>query len=468
LFISNKIIYPIKQMSTGDQSAYIRRKLEERKRTTGKPMRFMRDGFDQWAESNTPARQGQMEKEPAPMSAPEGEMSVYQAKQMKQMAGPPIMMDEDEGSELAEFPEGDEMHGGNFINNLVQQGTQAYEMGKRLWDFYQGVRQWSADVKKDLRDPDMTPAPYDQTGRTIADFMERIGLGKKRTKIDHGKLYKILHKHYTSKKVRSGGAGAMANINAFVQKYGRYIASAFRWFWTNRQAIHFILRTIPGLRPYGPQVAEVMEQLRLVSGPQGPAQAPPPDPGQPDFVRESVPGENDLPPQGSGRHKKSHSKSKMPKKHCECECDSSSDEEHHGGAIGKIDVGRLKNISVDPIGRGGFSFQDAMKGMIIRPPTATKVSHQIMPSGKGAKKTVGSISVEEIGTGGFSIQDAMKGMIIRPPTATKVSIGQIKPSGTGRSGTSPWIAHVKAFAAKHGIKYGEALKKAGPSYHGKK
>ena len=417
-------------MSTGDQSAYIRAKLEERKRTTGKPMRFMRDGFDEWAESNTPARQGQVEKEPAPMSAPEGEMSVYQAKQMKQMAGPPIVMD-DEGSEE------EEMHGGNFLNNLVQTGTQAYEMGKRLWDFYQGVRQWSADVKKDLRDPDMTPAPYDETGKTIANFMERIGLGKKRTKIDHRKLYKILHKHYTSKKVRRGGAGAAANIQAFIQKYGKYIASAFRWFWTNRQSVHFILKTIPGLQPYGADIARVMEQLRLVTGPEGPAQAPPPDAGQPDFVRESVPGENDLPPQGSGRHKKSHSKTKMPKKHCECSS-SESDEEYSGGSsLGKIDVGRLKNISVEDVGRGGRD-----KRM------ERKMLHHIGHGGRAPIMDMAPTGAIDVG-----LLDHGRKRVA---------------AGKGRSGTSPWIAHVKAYAAKHGIKYGEALKKAGPSYHGKK
>lgn len=433
-------------MSTGDQSAYIRRKLEERKHTTGKPIRFMRDGFDQWAESNTPARQGQVEKEPAPMSAPEGEMTLPQAKQMKKMAGPPIMMDEDEGFEQEEA----EMSGGNFLNNLVQSGTQAYEMGKRLWDFYQGVRQWSADVKKDLRDPDMTPAPYDQTGKTIANFMERIGLGKKRTKIDHAKLYKILHKHYTSKKVRRGGAGAMANIQAFIQRYGKYIASAFRWFWTNRQAVHFILKTIPGLKPYGPQVAEVMEQLRLVSGPQGPAQAPPPDAGQPDFVRETVPGENDLPPQGSGRHKKSSHKSKMPKKHCECE--SSSDEEYSGGAIAPVDVAALKNLSVENIGRG-------------RKPAMSLVP---IGNGRGAPKPMpipaDDVFLKRKVGSGKKAQHMM-------PDGTMMDNDKMGMGTCGRGGakkTSPWIAHVKAYAAKHGIKYGEALKKAGPSYHGKK
>jgi hypothetical protein len=38
----------------------------------------------------------------------------------------------------------------------------------------------------------------------------------------------------------------------------------------------------------------------------------------------------------------------------------------------------------------------------------------------------------------------------------------------GRGGakkSSPWIAHVKAFAAQHGISYKQALSQAGASYH---
>ena len=77
-------------MSTGDMSTYIRGKLEVRKRRGNKPATFMRDGFDKWAESNTPARQGQMDKEPAPSSAPEGEMTLSEAKQMHKVANLPM------------------------------------------------------------------------------------------------------------------------------------------------------------------------------------------------------------------------------------------------------------------------------------------------------------------------------------------------------------------------------------------
>jgi hypothetical protein len=37
-------------------------------------------------------------------------------------------------------------------------------------------------------------------------------------------------------------------------------------------------------------------------------------------------------------------------------------------------------------------------------------------------------------------------------------------SGAGAKKSSPWIEHVKAYAAQHGVKYGEALKLAKATY----
>jgi hypothetical protein len=45
---------------------------------------------------------------------------------------------------------------------------------------------------------------------------------------------------------------------------------------------------------------------------------------------------------------------------------------------------------------------------------------------------------------------------------TKQEKMKMKKKGTVKKGG--WIAHVKAYAKKHGIKYGEALKKASASY----
>ncbi len=47
----------------GDYTAYVRSQVEERRKPSG--AKFMKDGFDRWAESSAPARSGQMEKSPA-------------------------------------------------------------------------------------------------------------------------------------------------------------------------------------------------------------------------------------------------------------------------------------------------------------------------------------------------------------------------------------------------------------------
>jgi hypothetical protein len=65
---------------SGDQSEYIRGKEAMRSKTTD--ARFMKDGFDEWAESTRPAREGQIEKNPAEeqMTTTGGAMSLRKAK----------------------------------------------------------------------------------------------------------------------------------------------------------------------------------------------------------------------------------------------------------------------------------------------------------------------------------------------------------------------------------------------------
>ena len=66
-------------MSTGDQTLYMRGKLAQRGTSQAS---FMKDGFDNWAESEAPARVGQVEKIPAEtqMAGRGGAMTVSQAK----------------------------------------------------------------------------------------------------------------------------------------------------------------------------------------------------------------------------------------------------------------------------------------------------------------------------------------------------------------------------------------------------
>ena len=71
---------------SGDQTSYIRAKMAERGQATAT---FMKDGFDRWAESETPAREGQMEKTPAEvqMASTGGAMTLAKAKKFAKSLG---------------------------------------------------------------------------------------------------------------------------------------------------------------------------------------------------------------------------------------------------------------------------------------------------------------------------------------------------------------------------------------------
>jgi len=116
-------------MSTGDQSAFIRSRLETR--GSAPRAKFMESGFNRWAESERPARMGGMDKEPAEATAP--------------MTG---------GISLAEIP------------------------GK-MKQFYDEAKKYSPVVKKILRSKNLERlGPKSaETAKKIADYMEMVGLG---------------------------------------------------------------------------------------------------------------------------------------------------------------------------------------------------------------------------------------------------------------------------------------------------
>ena len=69
---------------------------------------------------------------------------------------------------------------------------------------------------------------------------------------------------------------------------------------------------------------------------------------------------------------------------------------------------------------------------------------------------------------GYGVRKPYLGAIPVPTESMDDDVGSgLKPHQpylTGK-GASPWIAHVKAYASEHGIKYGQALKHAKESYH---
>ena len=136
-------------MSTGDQTAYLRSKLATRRKMLdyGGPggqwssPHFARDGFQHWAESSAPAREGGSEKTPA----------------------------------MKEMPK--EKRGGDVISDAANMVT-------KLTDFYNQVKEKTPIIKTLLRDPNAQKIAKKALGSSIggvmddiAKYMEMVGLG---------------------------------------------------------------------------------------------------------------------------------------------------------------------------------------------------------------------------------------------------------------------------------------------------
>ena len=113
-------------MSTGDQSQYVRSKLAERGATRG--AKFMRDGFDMWAESEAPAREGQMPKMASePMEENYGgAMTVHHAKKLHHKLS-------------------NKLHGGSALSDAV-------DAAKKIINFWRELSAWLDEFDADLQD----------------------------------------------------------------------------------------------------------------------------------------------------------------------------------------------------------------------------------------------------------------------------------------------------------------------------
>lgn len=228
-------------MSTGDQTQYVRAKIAERGSTRG--AHFMTDGFDRWAESETPARAGQMEKIPAEsqMENYGGAMTLHRAKKLHMSMG-------------------GKMHGGD----LLATAKKAVQEAKKLIDMWRGVSQWLNDLKSEIEDEILTnpsvPPSYKNIATKILEGLEYIkgaqtvldgvagaaslvGLGK------HGG--RQLH----------GGAFSLEDIG----KYAAQIAYWYGWFRENSAGIRPVL-SMRALQPVGKEVLKYVEPILKALG----------------------------------------------------------------------------------------------------------------------------------------------------------------------------------------------------------
>jgi hypothetical protein len=230
-------------MSTGDQTEYVRGKLAQR--GSYPAAKFMRDGFDEWAESETPARVGQMEKEPAEtqMANYGGAMNLSKAKRVLYGG----MSDRRVGGAI-EVPE------------VVQ---KAINEAKKLINLWRSVSSWldafMSDLQDQIIDDPESSADLVKVATTIlqklkdlkaykdilddvASLAGSVGLGRNRSKL-------------------RGGAITIADVGNYAQQIGKL----YGWFSRNKKNLTQILR-LKSLQPYGKQLLDAVNPIFALVG----------------------------------------------------------------------------------------------------------------------------------------------------------------------------------------------------------
>lgn len=235
-------------MSTGDQSQYVRAKLAER--GSRAQAKFMTDGFDRWAESTEPAREGQMDKIPAEpqMASSGGAMTLSKAKQ-----------------KLLKLQGLQELEGG--VDIVPQAVKDAANEAKKIIQIWRGISSRIDSFLEELQDqiiddPKRSPSliafakklkeKFEQI-RFLKDILdgaaklaESIGLGKKR-------------KH--SVKLRGGASLSWSDLAGYVQQIG----ALYMWLKQNAGNMRQIL-AMKSLQPEGGQILNVVDPILKAIG----------------------------------------------------------------------------------------------------------------------------------------------------------------------------------------------------------
>jgi hypothetical protein len=257
-------MYTLKQMSTGDNTQYMRGKLEER--GSHPPAQFTEDGFDKWAESNKPARYGGIEKEPAEKPMEGGRMTVHQAKKHLKRFSKHVVVPELRGS--AGIPTVAQMS--DFANKAVK--------------FLREADKWLDDVEFDLTynvayegeySPE-NPPPANSLEGVALTIVEKIQILSQyrqimRDVIGFAEAIGLIGRGRRSKQLKGSGWNDIARIAAEV---GAKIWSAFSWLRANKDYIILLLE-----RPlFGAVGGHIIKALEFIFGPK----QEPPTPDLPD------------------------------------------------------------------------------------------------------------------------------------------------------------------------------------------
>jgi len=235
-------------MSTGDQSQYVRAKMAER--GSNSQAKFMMDGFDRWAESTAPAREGQMEKMPAEsqMASSGGAMTLSKAKQkllklqgLHELEGgvdiiPQGVKDAaNYAKQMIQVWAAISARINSFLEELQDQVIDDPKSSASLVAFAKQLQTWFEKIRflKDILDG-------------ASQLAKSIGLGKKR-------------KH--SVKLRGGASLSWSDLAGYATR----IAELYMWLKQNAKNMRSILR-MKSLQPEGGQILNVVDPILSAIG----------------------------------------------------------------------------------------------------------------------------------------------------------------------------------------------------------
>lgn len=254
-------------MSTGDQSGYIRAKMAERGTSQAS---FSRDGFDNWAESTAPARDGQMEKIPAEtqMASRGGAMSLSMAKKVAKHHGRKLV------NSFVPFRGGAMCGGRSFLGIEIPKAVEdAIVQVEQLIGFAKLVAQKLPEMEQALQEEIIDnfddPSISDKDRQISKSFVAVIKsikpwLSKLEQVIKYAEDIKGL---LGSGNMRGGASAAdnLKNIITYIQGVASKVFSWYSFFKSNANFIPKFLKLRP-LQPIGNQILEKLKPIFTVLG----------------------------------------------------------------------------------------------------------------------------------------------------------------------------------------------------------
>jgi len=239
-------------MSTGDQTEYVRGKMAER--GVGQQATFMKDGFDRWAESSEPAREGQMEKTPAEtqMEGRGGALSVKSAKKL--YSGMQV------GKKAVKYAKSkyDELAGGDLMDKAREIGSQV----KAILDVYRKISKFIDDFIQDLKDEIIENKAFDEKPNT-QEFARRLKAWLEGITVYKGTLDQIAKaaESYGLGRQPRGGAMTLEDIG----KYAQQVLKMYTWAKTNAPYLRVVLK-FKSLQPVGQKILDALDPLMKAVG----------------------------------------------------------------------------------------------------------------------------------------------------------------------------------------------------------